>query len=99
MTAHLSREQELVFWRERTERLRARAMAVARKAKPTDAAFLRNLEGTLNEWTSEADEEAARESIKKLLHKTRGSMKLGKIPEDIDAEIRIMRDGWERTWE
>nr|VFJ72171.1 MAG: putative addiction module component, TIGR02574 family [Candidatus Kentron sp. FW] len=70
---------------------------VARKA--LDVAFLQGLEGTLNEWTSEADEEASREAIKETLRKTRGSMKLGKTPEDIDAEIRIMRDGWERTWE
>nr|VFK42376.1 MAG: hypothetical protein BECKTC1821E_GA0114239_101842 [Candidatus Kentron sp. TC] len=51
------------------------------------------------QWLLEAGEEASREAIKKLLHKTRGSMKLGKTPEDIDAEVRIMRDGWERTWE
>nr|VFK56135.1 MAG: Putative addiction module component [Candidatus Kentron sp. TC] len=70
---------------------------VARKA--LDVAFLQGLEGTLNEWTSEADEEASREAIKETLRKTRGSMKLGKTPEDVDAEIRIMRDGWERTWE
>nr|VFJ55098.1 MAG: Putative addiction module component [Candidatus Kentron sp. DK] len=34
---------------------------VARKAQPMDVAFLRSLEGTLNEWTSEADEEAWRD--------------------------------------
>nr|VFK66069.1 MAG: Putative addiction module component [Candidatus Kentron sp. UNK]VFK69383.1 MAG: Putative addiction module component [Candidatus Kentron sp. UNK] len=69
------------------------------KVQPMDVAFLRGPEGTLGEWASEADEEASREAIKKLLHKTRGSMKLGKTPDDIDAEIRIMRDEWERTWE
>ena len=31
-----------------------------RKARPVDLAFTRSLEGTLNEWTSEADEEAYR---------------------------------------
>nr|VFJ55871.1 MAG: Putative addiction module component [Candidatus Kentron sp. FW] len=72
---------------------------VAHKAQPMDVAFLQSLEGTLSEWTSEADEEASREAIKELLRKTRGSMKLGKTPEDVDAEIRIMRDGWERPWE
>nr|VFJ65507.1 MAG: hypothetical protein BECKFW1821B_GA0114236_11051 [Candidatus Kentron sp. FW] len=67
--------------------------------QPMDVAFLQSLEGTSSEWTSEADEEASREAIKELLRKTRGSMKLGKTPEDVDAEIRIMRDGWERPWE
>ena len=32
-----------------------------RKARPMDAAFIRSLEGTLDEWTSEADEEAYRD--------------------------------------
>jgi AbrB family looped-hinge helix DNA binding protein len=32
-----------------------------RKAHPVDLAFTRSLEGTLNEWTSEADEEAYRD--------------------------------------
>jgi len=31
-----------------------------RKARPVDIAFARSLEGTLNEWMSEADEEAYR---------------------------------------
>nr|VFK19394.1 MAG: Putative addiction module component [Candidatus Kentron sp. LPFa] len=35
--------------------------SVARKAQPVDIAFLQSLEGTLNEWASEADEEAWRE--------------------------------------
>ena len=35
--------------------------AVARKAQPVDIAFLQSLEGTLNEWASEADEEAWRD--------------------------------------
>nr|VFJ94289.1 MAG: hypothetical protein BECKH772A_GA0070896_100699 [Candidatus Kentron sp. H]VFJ94813.1 MAG: hypothetical protein BECKH772B_GA0070898_100679 [Candidatus Kentron sp. H]VFK01293.1 MAG: hypothetical protein BECKH772C_GA0070978_100629 [Candidatus Kentron sp. H] len=34
---------------------------VARRAQPMDVAFLRSLEGTLNEWISEADEEAWRD--------------------------------------
>lgn len=99
MTANLSREQELAFWREKTEQLRVRVTEVARKAKSMDAAFPRSLEGTLKEWTLEADGEASREAVQKLLHKTRGSMNLGKTLDDIDAEIRIMRDEWERTWE
>nr|VFJ69912.1 MAG: putative addiction module component, TIGR02574 family [Candidatus Kentron sp. DK] len=33
---------------------------VARKARAMDIDFLRGLEGTLSEWTSEADEEAWR---------------------------------------
>ena len=32
-----------------------------RKARPVDLAFARSVEGTLNEWVSEADEEAYRE--------------------------------------
>lgn len=32
-----------------------------RKARPVDLAFARSLEGTLNEWMSEADEEAYRD--------------------------------------
>ena len=32
-----------------------------RKARPVDQAFARGLEGTLNEWESEADEEAYRD--------------------------------------
>nr|VFJ58395.1 MAG: hypothetical protein BECKFM1743C_GA0114222_102231 [Candidatus Kentron sp. FM]VFJ65565.1 MAG: hypothetical protein BECKFM1743A_GA0114220_103851 [Candidatus Kentron sp. FM]VFK15559.1 MAG: hypothetical protein BECKFM1743B_GA0114221_103771 [Candidatus Kentron sp. FM] len=72
---------------------------VTRKARPMDVAFLRSLEGTFNERTPEADKQASREAIKELLRKTRGSMKLGKTLEGIDAEIRIMRDEWERTWE
>ncbi len=32
-----------------------------RKARSVDIAFTQGLEGTLNEWTSEADEEAYRE--------------------------------------
>lgn len=32
-----------------------------RKARPVDLAFARSLEGTLNEWVSEADEEAYRD--------------------------------------
>jgi len=31
---------------------------VLRKSRPVDLAFAQSLEGTLNEWTSEADEEA-----------------------------------------
>nr|VFK48793.1 MAG: Putative addiction module component [Candidatus Kentron sp. TC] len=34
---------------------------IARKAQPADVAFLQSLEGTLNEWTSRADEEAWRD--------------------------------------
>nr|VFK50637.1 MAG: hypothetical protein BECKTC1821D_GA0114238_11159 [Candidatus Kentron sp. TC] len=79
-------------------------MNLQQRARELDSGTVRpvpseKLEGTLNEWTSEADEEASREAIKETLRKTRGSMKLGKTPEDVDAEIRIMRDGWERTWE
>ncbi|VFN06591.1 MAG: hypothetical protein BECKG1743D_GA0114223_112592 [Candidatus Kentron sp. G] len=33
----------------------------ARKAQPVDFAFLQSLEGTLNEWTSQIDEEAWRD--------------------------------------
>ena len=29
-----------------------------RKARPVDLAFAQSIEGTLNEWTSDADEEA-----------------------------------------
>jgi len=32
-----------------------------RKARPVDLAFAQSIEGTLNEWTSEADEEAYRD--------------------------------------
>jgi len=32
-----------------------------RKARPVDMAFARSVEGTLNEWVSEADEQAYRE--------------------------------------
>lgn len=32
-----------------------------RKAQPVDIAFAHSLQGTLNEWTSEADEEAYRD--------------------------------------
>ncbi len=32
-----------------------------RKARPVDLAFAQSLEGTLNEWASEADEEAYRD--------------------------------------
>lgn len=32
-----------------------------RKARPVDLAFAHGLEGTLNEWASEADEEAYRD--------------------------------------
>lgn len=32
-----------------------------RKARPVDLAFAQGLEGTLNEWMSEADEEAYRD--------------------------------------
>ena len=32
-----------------------------RKARPVDSAFAQSLEATLNEWTSEADEEAYRD--------------------------------------
>ena len=32
-----------------------------RKARPVDLAFVESLEGTLSEWTSEADEEAYRD--------------------------------------
>ena len=32
-----------------------------RKARPVDLAFTQSLEGTLNEWASEADEEAYRD--------------------------------------
>lgn len=32
-----------------------------RKARPVDLAFAQGLEGTLNEWASEADEEAYRD--------------------------------------
>jgi len=32
-----------------------------RKARPVDMAFARSLESTLNEWASEADEEAYRD--------------------------------------
>lgn len=32
-----------------------------RKARPVDLAFTQSIEGTLNEWTSEADEEAYRD--------------------------------------
>jgi len=32
-----------------------------RKARPVDIAFVQSLEGTLNEWASEADEEAYRD--------------------------------------
>ncbi len=32
-----------------------------RKARPVDLTFTRSLEGTLNEWASEADEEAYRD--------------------------------------
>ena len=32
-----------------------------RKARPVDLAFTRSLEGTLNEWASEADDEAYRD--------------------------------------
>lgn len=32
-----------------------------RKARPADLVFAESLEGTLNEWTSEADEEAYRD--------------------------------------
>ena len=71
---------------------------VARKAQPMDAAFLQSLGGTLGEWVSEANQ-TSREAIKEILRKTRGSMKLGQTPEDVDVEIRIMRDEWERTWE
>ena len=31
-----------------------------RKARPIDLAFAQSLEGTMNEWSSEADEEAYR---------------------------------------
>jgi len=34
---------------------------IAHKARAMDVAFLQGLEGTLNEWTSEADEEAWRD--------------------------------------
>lgn len=32
-----------------------------RKARPTDLAFAKSLEGTLTEWTTQADEEAYRD--------------------------------------
>ena len=32
-----------------------------RKARPVDLAFAQSIEGTLNEWMSEADEEAYRD--------------------------------------
>ena len=32
-----------------------------RKASPVDLAFVQSIEGTLNEWMSEADEEAYRD--------------------------------------
>lgn len=32
-----------------------------RKARPVDLVFARSIEGTLNAWTSEADEEAYRD--------------------------------------
>ena len=32
-----------------------------RKARPVDLAFTQSIEGTLTEWTSEADEEAYRD--------------------------------------
>lgn len=34
---------------------------VLRKASPVDLAFAQGLQGTLNEWTSQADEEAYRD--------------------------------------
>jgi hypothetical protein len=39
------------------------------------------------------------ESIQELLRRTRGSMEKGKTLDEIDKEIRVMRDEWKREWE
>nr|VFJ94278.1 MAG: hypothetical protein BECKH772A_GA0070896_100693 [Candidatus Kentron sp. H]VFJ94785.1 MAG: hypothetical protein BECKH772B_GA0070898_100673 [Candidatus Kentron sp. H]VFK01277.1 MAG: hypothetical protein BECKH772C_GA0070978_100623 [Candidatus Kentron sp. H] len=45
---------------------------VARGAQPMDIAFPRSLEETLDEWASEADEEASREAIAAFLRQRTG---------------------------
>ncbi len=47
---------DLIAWE-----VRANGTATVRRVQPLDLDYLRAIEGTLSEWSSEADEEAYRE--------------------------------------